>query len=444
MKTKLLILVAFCMAMSSLNVKAAVTGVRTAKTIDVIWTPDASGNAVTYKVLGLNNVVLATVPAATLVAPITTFSKTITGLNPNTEYTFNVSSFDAGGNETPLGMVTMTTRRAGTNYEIIEDFDDANLSTWSVSNLGTFTPQESNVVTNGINASALAGKWAWKTGGKNYAGPRTPIEKVTVGPNAKFQYLHVKMYRVVTGTVVTAAPETGGFSFQADGRSDSTVTTVNKKINYPANGQFVDGAWHDYTFDLKGMSAASINYFSWYLKMNEFGGGTYLLTTDYYAFIDDVYLSNSNAPLNNKIEPVAVTLVAGANGTVPVTGTYLKGSTITAVPATGYVIDGWSDGSKVVSTTNDCVIPGAGTLTATFKLATGINDLFEGGLINVSDGKIEFLKSVNSVEIYNTVGAMVRTQNNVVAGTSISLNRGIYLVRVKSEQGLKVQKLIIQ
>jgi hypothetical protein len=441
MKTKLLILVAFCLAMSSLNVKAVVTGTRTATTIDVIWTPDPL--ATSYKVLGLNNVVLATIPAVTLVAPVTTFSKTITGLKPNTEYTFNVSSYDAGGNETPLGMITMTTRRAGANYEIIDDFDDANLSTWTVSNYGTFTPQEPNVVLNG-DSSALAAKWAWKVNAKNYAGPRASIEKISVGPNAKYQYLHVKMYRVVTGTVVTAAPELGGFSFQADGRSDSVVTTVNKKINYPANGQFVDGAWHDYVFDLKNMTTSNINYFTWYFKMNEFGSGTYLLTTDYYAFIDDIYLSNSGTANNTMIKPVNVTLVAGANGTVPVSGTYLKGSTITAVPAAGYVIDGWSDGKSVISTTASCVIPGAGTLTATFKVATGINDLFEGGLISVSNKKIEFLKSVNSVEIYNTVGAMVRTQNNVSAGTSISLNRGIYLVRVKSEQGIKIQKLIIQ
>ena len=441
MKTKLLILAAFCMAMNSLNLKAAVTGARTATTIDVIWTPDPL--AASYKIFGLNNVVLATIPAATLVAPITTFSKTITGLKPNTEYTFNVSSFDAGGNETPLGMLDMFTRRAGTNYEIIDDFDDPNMSKWTVSNYGTFTPQEPNVVLTG-DSSVLAGKWNWDSRGKNYAGPRAGTERITVGPNAKFQYLHVKMYRVVTGTVVTAAPELGGFSFQADGRSDSTVTTVNKKIGYPATGQFVDGAWHDYTFDLKAMSATNYNYFSWYFKMNEFGSGSYLLTTDYYAFIDDIYLSNSGTANNTMITPVAVTLVAGANGTVPASGTYLKGSTITAVPAAGYVIDNWSNAKGVVSTTNDCVIPGAGTLTATFKLASGINDLFEGGLINVSDGKIEFLKTVKSVEIFNTVGAMIRIQNNVEAGTSISLNRGIYLVRVKSEQGLKVQKLIIQ
>ena len=178
--------------------------------------------------------------------------------------------------------------------------------------------------------------------------------------------------------------------------------------------------------------------------MNEFGSGSYLLTTDYYAFIDDIYLSNSGTANNTMVTPVAVTLVAGANGTVPASGTYLKGSTITAVPAAGYTIDNWSVGNNVISTTASCVIPHAGTLTATFKLASGINDLFEGGLINVNNKKIEFLKSVKSVEIFNTVGAMIHTQNNVESGTSISLNRGIYLVRVKSEQGLKVQKLIIQ
>ena len=442
MKTKLLLLAAFCMAMSSLNVNAAVTGARTATTIDVIWTPDPL--ATSYKVLGLNNVVLATVPAATLVAPITKFSSTISGLKPNTEYTFNVSSFDAGGNETPLGMVTMTTRRAGANYEIIDDFDDPNLSTWSVSNYGTFTPQEPNVVLTG-DSSALAGKWAWKVNAKNYAGPRTAIEKISVGPNAKYQYLHVKMYRVVTGTVVTAAPELGGFSFQADGRSDSTVTTVNKKINYPVNGQFVDGAWHDYTFDLKAMSAANINYFSWYFKMNEFGSGTYLLTTDYYAFIDDIYLSNSGTANNTMIKPVAVTLVAGANGTVPASGTYLKGSTITAIPAAGYAIDNWSDGTNVVSTTNDCVIPGAGTLTATFKIATAINEFRDGVAFNVIGNQIKLLKDASYVQIYNSVGSLISNQKNTSAGYSISLNKnGVYLIKVATTNGVKTQKLMIK
>ncbi|MEI8086387.1 MAG: T9SS type A sorting domain-containing protein [Paludibacter sp.] len=443
MKTKLLLFVAFCMTFS-MSISAAVTGIRTATTVDVVWTADPL--AASYKVLGLNNLVLATIPATTLVAPITTFSKTITGLKPVTEYTFNVSSFDAGGAETPLGMVTVTTRSAGANYEIIDTFDDSNLATWTVSNYGTFTPQEANTVLNG-DSSASAGKWNWDARGKNYAGPRVPFEKITVGPSAKFQYLHVKMYRVVTG-VVAVAPELGGFSFQADGRSDSTVTTVNKKIGYPTTGvtagQFVDGVWHDYVFDLKAMSAASINYFSWYFKMNEFGGGSYILTTDYHSFIDDIYLSNSGTANNTMVKPVAVTLVAGANGTVPASGTYLKGSTITATPAVGYVIDGWSDGTNVVSTAATCTIPGAGTLTATFKVSTGINDLIEGGIINVTDHNIEVLKNVTSLQVYNTVGAMIHTQNNISAGAVISLNRGIYLVRVKSEQGVKIQKLIIR
>jgi|GEM_PF-5068393 len=440
MKSKLLTLAAFCIAICSLNVKAAVTGSRTATTIDVIWTPDPL--AVNYKVLGLNNVVLATIPATTLVAPITTFSKTITGLNPNTEYTFNVSSFDAGGNETPLGMLTMTTRRAGANYEIIDDFDDANLSSWTVSNYGTFTPQEPNVVLTG-DSSALAGKWNWDPKGKNYAGPRASIEKLSVGPNAKYQYLHVKMYRVVTGTVA-ATPELGGFSFQADGRSDSAVTTVNKKINYLVNGQFVDGVWHDYVFDLKAMSTSNINYFSWYFKMNEFGGGSYILSTNYYAFIDDIYLSNSATPNNLMVTPVSLTLVAGSGGTVPKSGTYLKGSTITAIPDNGYVIDNWSDGTNIISTSNNCVIPKAGTLTATFKLATGIKNLFEDGMINTTSNGIAILKPVQNLQIYNTIGSLVFSQTNYSSANIIHLKKGIYLITAKIGNDVKYQKIFIK
>ena len=445
MKTKLLILVAFCMTMGTFKAKATVSGVRTATSVAVVWTIDPL--AVSYKVYGLNNVVLKTVAAPATVVGQTTVSANITGLKPNTEYTFNVSSFDASNNETQLGMVDIFTRMSGANYEIIDDFDDVNTSTWGVSNKGTFTPQQNNTVLSG-DSSALAAEWqsmCSSTSNRNYAGPLNTMERLTVGPNAPFQFLHVKMYRVVTGTpLVGALAELGGFSLQCNQRADSaTMTGVNIKKYYLP--QFVDGVWHDYVYDLKALGAGvDKSFFNWYIKMNEFGGGSYALQTDYYAFIDDIYLSNDGNPLGVAISPVAVTLVAGANGTVPVSGTYLKGSTITALPATGYVVDKWSMGSTVISTTAACVIPRAGTLTATFKLASGINDLIEGGIIKITDKKIEFLRNVSSVEIFNTVGSMIRTQNNVSEGTSISLNRGIYLVRVKSDQGLKIQKVIIQ
>lgn len=446
MKTKLLILVAFCMLAMATTLNAAVSAVRTAKTVDVIWTPDA--NAVTYKVMGLNNVVLATMPASTLIAPNTTFSKTIFGLQPNTEYTFSVASVDASNAETILGSVTVTTRRNGTDFEIIEDFDNMNQSVWGVSNKGTFTPQEMNLKTTGINTSDLCGKWASNcanASNRNYAGPANAYERITVGPNVKFQYLHVKMYRVVTGTpLVGSAEELGGFSIQMNGRADSSVyTAVNNKKYY--NTAFVDGAWHDYVWDLKALgNGTDKSFFNWYFKMNEFGGGTYALQTEYNAFIDDVYLSNSSTPITNKIEPVALTLIAGANGTVPVSGTYLKGSTIVATPAAGYVIDNWSDGTNVISTTNTCVVPGVATLTATFKVATGINDLVDAGVLRIKSNQIDVLQSISSLQIYNTLGGLVNTYANLTEGSTISLERGVYLLRVKTEKGLKVQKVVLQ
>ena len=78
-------------------------------------------------------------------------------------------------------------------------------------------------------------------------------------------------------------------------------------------------------------------------------------------------------------------------------------------------------------------------------LASGVNTVSESRLVNLNGHSIQLLKNAASVEVFNSNGSLIKTHNKIEAGTSIDLNKaGIYLIKVKSEQGVEVQKLVIQ
>jgi len=79
-------------------------------------------------------------------------------------------------------------------------------------------------------------------------------------------------------------------------------------------------------------------------------------------------------------------------------------------------------------------------------LASGVNNVKSNTkLVIVKGHGIEIQNDANSVSVINAVGAIVSTHNNVIAGTSISLSHsGMYLVKVKSAQGVEIQKIIFQ
>ena len=78
-------------------------------------------------------------------------------------------------------------------------------------------------------------------------------------------------------------------------------------------------------------------------------------------------------------------------------------------------------------------------------LTAGVNAISESRLVSLNGRSIQLLKNAASVEVFNSNGSLIKSQNKVDAGTSIDLNKtGIYLIKVKSEQGVEVQKLVIQ
>ena len=77
--------------------------------------------------------------------------------------------------------------------------------------------------------------------------------------------------------------------------------------------------------------------------------------------------------------------------------------------------------------------------------STFIHQTLQSGLVLVKGNAIQLLATVKSIEIYNTTGSMINTMNNLTKGQVISIkNSGIYFVKIKSAQGINIQKIFIQ
>jgi len=84
-------------------------------------------------------------------------------------------------------------------------------------------------------------------------------------------------------------------------------------------------------------------------------------------------------------------------------------------------------------------------LTADISTVTGVNSVVENGLFVVKGRTIQLVKAANSVEVYNSVGVCLISKQHVSESTTIAMNTsGVYLVKVSTEQGINVHKIIIQ
>lgn len=124
-----------------------------------------------------------------------------------------------------------------------------------------------------------------------------------------------------------------------------------------------------------------------------------------------------------------------AGGTVTGGGTYKKGDicTLTAVPKSGYGFVSWSDGST--ENPYSFVVTGNANFVANFK-SLGVGEIDETALsIYPNPAKesirIEGLEADNEVQIYNSLGMLVKTVNAIIdEEINVSdLKAGIYMIR---------------
>ena len=136
-------------------------------------------------------------------------------------------------------------------------------------------------------------------------------------------------------------------------------------------------------------------------------------------------------------------------GNVTGAGNFDNNATVTLIATnTGtYHFINWTENNVEVSTNSTYSFPATSnrSLVANFSFNTNIDQLNEGSFVMVKDHTIRLLKAANSIHIYNSVGECLLSKQNVSEGSSLSItDTGVYFVKVNSEKGIKVQKIIIQ
>ncbi|MEI8086390.1 MAG: YDG domain-containing protein [Paludibacter sp.] len=153
--------------------------------------------------------------------------------------------------------------------------------------------------------------------------------------------------------------------------------------------------------------------------------------------------------------PAALTKVYDGNNTATITGTLtgVVGADDVTLVGTGTFADVNIGTGIAVTSTSTLAGAKAGNysltqptgLVADISKITGINQLVDNGLLIVRGRTIQLQNAATSVEVFNAIGATVYNQNNVATSASIYLaHGGVYVVKVRSENGVKVQKIFVQ
>lgn len=86
-----------------------------------------------------------------------------------------------------------------------------------------------------------------------------------------------------------------------------------------------------------------------------------------------------------------------------------------------------------------------GTITVTGTATSGLNTTVQNNLVIVKGNGFQLKNNANSIEVFNTVGKCIHNKQNVSTDAYISMpNTGVYIVKVKTETGISVQKVMIK
>jgi hypothetical protein len=417
-----------------------VTYARTATSIDVLVTnPIGYTGTLTYNVLDGSDAVLATGVAATLSPQTATLAYSATALSANSSYTYKVVAVINGTINSATSTVTALTRKqANGTVQVIDDFENANAMGWINQSSAVLTIPYTNTVTDGINTSTNCAKANIPAGSVSYAGFTNSYERFEVGPNAPYQYLHIKMYRDA---------DNGKLALTFIKRNDITLAQLAAAETPTVSTVSVSGPWVDYVFDLKNAAyTVDKTFFGFYIKPNFTNPSNTGVESNCY--IDDIYLSNDATASTANIT-IPVTISAGTNGTVSQTSnSYLSGATATVVatPNSGYVFVNWTDNSTQVSTnaSYSFTVSAARTLVANFTadLNTGINANVATNQFVVA--KESIVSNVSgAIQIYSISGKMI-TNQTVTVGEIIPFSVGAYIVRVITNNEVFVKKISIK
>lgn len=210
--------------------------------------------------------------------------------------------------------------------------------------------------------------------------------------------------------------------------SDWRLKNGSQGINIGYSGQLKDRA------TITGTTEVLKNYIDY-------------LSTDFQG--SSRFISTSPEMGAYEFNPVVVTTASADvnQGTVSANVTVSKGSTatVTATPASGYKFTKWNNGTSDVSTSASySFVPMADlTLTATFEvdLGTGMNNVAANRFVMVNNKQLTVAEA-GRLQVFNVSGKLV--VDKCIVGETVSVeNSGVYFVKLRTEKGIKVQKVLV-
>jgi len=176
--------------------------------------------------------------------------------------------------------------------------------------------------------------------------------------------------------------------------------------------------------------------------------------TDYYGVAvtprGDVYVAGNGNILTRKVVEVTTQINNNDMGSVTGAGSYYAGETVvlTATPNQGYEFEKWTSNSTDISTEPTYSFTATSVLhaiDAVFKVSISTSADFqkENSIISVIGKNIQFLERTGQFEIYDTTGRLI-ISGKTGEGTIQTNNNGIYIMKVETAQGSRVQKVIIK
>lgn len=119
--------------------------------------------------------------------------------------------------------------------------------------------------------------------------------------------------------------------------------------------------------------------------------------------------------------------------------------TLTASPVSGYVFSNWTENGVEVANTATYTFTSTAsrTLVANFVVdpGTGLNNNANNAFVVIEGRNLKFSADVLSAEVYNGVGQLIVAQNS---NNVMSLNKGMFIVKMNTLHGVNVQKVIVK
>lgn len=176
--------------------------------------------------------------------------------------------------------------------------------------------------------------------------------------------------------------------------------------------------------------------------------------TDYYAVSitprGDVYVAGNGCVLTRKLVGVTTQVNNNDMGSVTGAGVYYAGETVTLTAAAnqGYEFEKWTVGTSDISNQPVYSFTAMSTLhaiQAVFKISTATSAYPQKSTpaIYIHGKEIRYEENTGVIDVYDVTGKLIVSKNSY-AGI-IQLNEsGIYIIKIKSSQDVKAQKIILR